>query len=145
MKSVVESIAVYDATVPHWYFHSKVFQGHSHSLDTDMPPKNKGKKSKKQEDDEYWYSFDYLILYDYEWGCREKAGESIASKLADTDLNAVVDEGTSKPGKSTGKFGGFVGLQDNETPAAEEEDEEDYGGLMVRLIYSQLSFMKLCL
>jgi hypothetical protein len=63
--------------------------------------------------------------------CREKAGESIASKLADTNLNEDDDFGLSKPDKSAGKFAGFAELQD-ETPVANEEEAEDFGGLMVR-------------
>ncbi|EKM59530.1 uncharacterized protein PHACADRAFT_250096 [Phanerochaete carnosa HHB-10118-sp] len=75
-----------------------------------MAPKNKGKKGKKQDDDDFW----------------ENAGTSIAgNNLATND-----DEGDDfvSQTKSRSGFSAFTAVGPEE-PAAEEE-EEDFGGLM---------------
>ncbi|KAL0066009.1 eukaryotic translation initiation factor 5B [Marasmius tenuissimus] len=74
-----------------------------------MPPKNKGKKGKKADDDDYW----------------AQAGESIA----DNNVAAAAGDDSdddSKPVKKSG--GGFAALMMDGGGA--DEEEEDYGGLM---------------
>ncbi|KAG6918499.1 hypothetical protein DXG01_013859 [Tephrocybe rancida] len=75
-----------------------------------MPPKNKGKKGKKTDDD-FW----------------DNAGESVAPNLAAAPVEEVEDTGSRKGG-----FSGYAALSMDSGPAAEEE-EEDFGGLMSTL------------
>ncbi|ESK87959.1 eukaryotic translation initiation factor 5b [Moniliophthora roreri MCA 2997] len=74
-----------------------------------MAPKNKGKKGKKADDDDFW----------------EKAGESVANNNLSVPAGDASDD-DSKPAK---KSGGFAALMTEDTGAAAEE-EEDFGGLM---------------
>ncbi|KAJ6612153.1 hypothetical protein B0H10DRAFT_2223421 [Mycena sp. CBHHK59/15] len=73
-----------------------------------MPPKNKGKKGKKADDDDYW----------------EKAGEPIANKPTVPDDPPATNSKVS--------FAGFAALDMGAIDAgvAAEEEEEDFGGLM---------------
>ncbi|KAL0949089.1 hypothetical protein HGRIS_009180 [Hohenbuehelia grisea] len=72
-----------------------------------MAPKNKGKKGKKADDDDYW----------------EQAGESVAGNV--TSLGGDADDGA--PPQSKG-FSSFAALGvDDGAPA---DEEEDFGGLM---------------
>ncbi|TDL29015.1 hypothetical protein BD410DRAFT_810858 [Rickenella mellea] len=74
-----------------------------------MPPKGKGKKAKKgDDDDEYW----------------AKAGESIPAKIPEPEINDN-DYGSS----TKGGFSGFASL---DIPADDAQDE-DFGGLMATL------------
>lgn len=77
-----------------------------------MPPKNKGKKGKKADDDDFW----------------AKAGESVADNNVQSAPAEEEEEETFKPKPSKGGFSSFAALTVDE-PAAEEE-EEDFGGLM---------------
>ncbi|KZS94057.1 hypothetical protein SISNIDRAFT_56648 [Sistotremastrum niveocremeum HHB9708] len=74
-----------------------------------MPPKNKGKKGKKGDDEDFW----------------EKAGESVASKLKDVSLD---DEPVPGPARKSA-FGGFAALSMT-ADAPEEDEDEEQGGLM---------------
>jgi translation initiation factor 5B len=73
-----------------------------------MAPKNKGKKTKKDGDDDYW----------------EKAGVSVANNNVAVAGDVSDDEPVTKS-----KGGGFAALMMD----AGEEEEEDFGGLMVCL------------
>ncbi|KAG5643584.1 hypothetical protein DXG03_000637 [Asterophora parasitica] len=79
-----------------------------------MPPKNKGKKGKKGDDD-FW----------------DKAGETVATN----SLSAAAPADEENPGFSNGSKGGFSGYAAlslaGDGPA--EEEEEDFGGLMSTL------------
>ena len=82
-----------------------------------------------------------MYLHSADVKYREKAGESIASKLADVNLDGEDDFTNSKSNNNaSGRFAGFSGLQD-ESPAIEEAEEEDFGGLMVH-IFSWNEFSK---
>ncbi|CAK5262455.1 unnamed protein product [Mycena citricolor] len=70
-----------------------------------MPPKNKAKKGKKADDEEYW----------------EKAGESIPS-------SQPVADAPSRSG-----FSGFTALDMSVDDTAQPEEDEDFGGLMSTL------------
>ncbi|KAJ7590596.1 hypothetical protein C8J56DRAFT_1013560 [Mycena floridula] len=78
-----------------------------------MPPKNKGKKGKKGDDD-FW----------------DKAGESIPGI---SNLAAAVDasDDDARPGtKPKASFSAFAALGADDGAGAAEEEEEDFGGLM---------------
>lgn len=95
-----------------------------------MPPKNKGKKGRKQGDDDFWYE-DHLVSSSVLVNplIREDAGTSVAGNNYATnedDGDDYAPQTKSKPG-----FSAFAALG-LEEPAAEEE-EEDFGGLMVRI------------
>ena len=99
-----------------------------------MAPKNKGKKGKKQDDDDFWcaralYSANALLTL-LTSRSRENAGTSIANNNAGTsqDAGAASDDDT-KPAKKAG-FSAFAALGGDEGDAAPDEDE-DFGGLMV--------------
>ncbi|KAH7922410.1 hypothetical protein BV22DRAFT_1037540 [Leucogyrophana mollusca] len=79
-----------------------------------MAPKNKGKKSKTNDDD-FW----------------DQAGESVANNNAAVlKATGSDDEGGSVRGPGSG-FSAFAALQDEGAGAANEpEEEEDFGGLM---------------
>ena len=67
---------------------------------------------------------------------RENAGTSVAGNNASDPLAAggdVSDDDLGKKGKGKSGFSAFaaIGLQD-EAPEGEGEEEEDFGGLMVR-------------
>ncbi|KDQ65102.1 hypothetical protein JAAARDRAFT_117006 [Jaapia argillacea MUCL 33604] len=84
-----------------------------------MPPKNKGKKSKKQDDDEFW----------------EKAGESVSPNVLGSPAGGDLSDEEVKPkGKAKAGFGGFssfAGMEVDDTPNPGDVDEnEDFGGLM---------------
>ncbi|KAK7051356.1 eukaryotic translation initiation factor 5B [Paramarasmius palmivorus] len=74
-----------------------------------MAPKNKGKKGKKADDDDFW----------------EKAGESVVNNNLDAPAGDASDD-DYKPTKQSS--GGFAALMMENGGAAEEE--EDFGGLM---------------
>ncbi|KAI0938949.1 hypothetical protein AcV5_000495 [Taiwanofungus camphoratus] len=76
-----------------------------------MAPKTKGKKGKKQDDDDFW----------------EKAGTSIANNNTGTPLEASDDEFQSQK-KSGGGFSTFAALGADDGGAVAED--EDFGGLM---------------
>ncbi|KAI0662858.1 hypothetical protein C8Q70DRAFT_1042556 [Cubamyces menziesii] len=80
-----------------------------------MAPKNKGKKGKKQDDDDFW----------------EKAGTSVAGNnaAAPVDAGDVSDDDFKPKGKAKPAFSAFAALG-LEEPPADEEEEEDFGGLM---------------
>jgi hypothetical protein len=75
---------------------------------------------------------------------REKAGESVASKVLTPPAGADAsdDEFVSAKGKGKAKggFAGFsamaLGSEDANGGGEEEEAEEDFGGLMVRATWS---------
>ncbi|KAE9399098.1 hypothetical protein BT96DRAFT_994218 [Gymnopus androsaceus JB14] len=73
-----------------------------------MAPKNKGKKSKKANDDDFW----------------ENAGETVANN------NVEPAEDEDVPAKSKPGFSAFAALQEEDAGGAEPEEEEDFGGLM---------------
>ncbi|KAF5372013.1 hypothetical protein D9615_008054 [Tricholomella constricta] len=81
-----------------------------------MPPKNKGKKGKKGDDD-FW----------------DKAGETVQPNA----LAAVAPADDEDIGSGNGFKGGFSGYaalnMADDVPAEEEEGEEDFGGLMSTL------------
>ncbi|KAF9449567.1 hypothetical protein P691DRAFT_774614 [Macrolepiota fuliginosa MF-IS2] len=83
-----------------------------------MPPKNKGKKGKKNDDD-YW----------------ENAGETVEPREA-ASIDVPDDEG-GHSGKPTSGFAGFASFADTGDVGAFEEDEEGTGGLMSILKASQ--------
>ncbi|KAI0687291.1 hypothetical protein C8Q76DRAFT_686384 [Earliella scabrosa] len=80
-----------------------------------MAPKNKGKKGKKQDDDDFW----------------ENAGTSIAGNNLDAPADAAddVDQDFAPKGKAKAGFSAFAALGIEESPVNDEE-EEDFGGLM---------------
>ncbi|OSD01712.1 hypothetical protein PYCCODRAFT_1452538 [Trametes coccinea BRFM310] len=80
-----------------------------------MAPKNKGKKGKKQDDDDFWENAGTSI-----------AGNNVASPAAAGDAS---DEDFAPKGKSKPTFSAFAALGLEEPPADEDEDQ-DYGGLM---------------
>ncbi|OBZ71972.1 Eukaryotic translation initiation factor 5B [Grifola frondosa] len=84
-------------------------------LDTNLAPKTKGKKGKKQDDDDFW----------------EKAGTSIAGNNAAVSLDGGdASEDDAKPKrKAPGGFSAFATLGIDDGVAGEGEDE-DFGGLM---------------
>ncbi|KAK2462273.1 hypothetical protein APHAL10511_005579 [Amanita phalloides] len=75
-----------------------------------MPPKNKGKKGKK-DDDDFW----------------EKAGETVvpSSTEVDVEANEINDEPVDKPKSGFSGFASFGMIED-----AGGEGDEDFGGLM---------------
>ncbi|CCM01032.1 uncharacterized protein FIBRA_03080 [Fibroporia radiculosa] len=78
-----------------------------------MAPKNKGKKGKKQDDDDFW----------------ENAGTSIANNNAGISADAAeASDDDYKPQKKAGGFSAFAAIGIDEGDAAAEE--EDFGGLM---------------
>ncbi|THV00551.1 hypothetical protein K435DRAFT_818286 [Dendrothele bispora CBS 962.96] len=79
-----------------------------------MAPKNKGKKSKKATDDDFW----------------ENAGESVANNNASTINNDASDEDSKPAQGSKGAFSGFAALNMNDDTGPQGEEEEDFGGLM---------------
>lgn len=90
-----------------------------------MPPKNKGKKGRKQDDDDYWYVLAYASLYseDSRIKClREQAGTSALGN----NLRAIPDLGEDDSAeKSTDSRLDLAKLDLN------DGEDEDYGGLMV--------------
>lgn len=99
-----------------------------------MPPKVKGKKGKKVDDDEYWYcSHLFICTLVHDVDRRSKAGESVAGNSATASLNVSDNEGITK--KKKGAFDGFAALGINPSDVG-MEDEEDFGGLMVRHLSS---------
>ncbi|EGO01474.1 hypothetical protein SERLA73DRAFT_158777 [Serpula lacrymans var. lacrymans S7.3] len=79
-----------------------------------MAPKNKGKKGKAGNDDDYW----------------DKAGVSVENNNASATGTAnVSDDENARPAKSGGGFSAFSMLQSEDAGAAQDEDE-DFGGLM---------------
>ena len=95
-----------------------------------MAPKHKGKKSKKQDDDDYWCV--HLIVgrlhpcSDRSRAYREKAGTSVAGNNVDGPGDASGDEFASSQPK--GAFSTFTSLGEEN---ADGGAEEDFGGLMV--------------
>ena len=74
---------------------------------------------------------------------REKAGTSVAGNnaAAPVDAGDVSDDDFKPKGKAKPAFSAFAALG-LEEPPADEEEEEDFGGLMVRIsapIYLSLS------
>ena len=94
-----------------------------------MAPKNKAKKGKKQDDDDFWceHSHEPRPCTQSTSFVREKAGTSVAGNNADQ----LDDEGT-QPVKAPG-LSAFAALAEGDGPA--DEEQEDYGGLMVCLSY----------
>ncbi|KXN84214.1 Eukaryotic translation initiation factor 5B [Leucoagaricus sp. SymC.cos] len=84
-----------------------------------MAPKNKGKKGKKNDDDDYW----------------EQAGEAVESNKT-ASINASDDEGASFQ-KPKGGFSAFSSFVDTPDAEALEEDEGEGGGLMSLLKTNQ--------
>ncbi|CDO74198.1 hypothetical protein BN946_scf185043.g250 [Trametes cinnabarina] len=80
-----------------------------------MAPKNKGKKGKKQDDDDFW----------------ENAGTSIAGNnvASPVDAGDASDDDIALKAKAKPSFSAFAALGLDEAPADEEEDQ-DFGGLM---------------
>ena len=100
-----------------------------------MAPKNKGKKGKKQDDDDFWCEAKRLpascCRANGSHSYREKAGTSVAGN------NVVsVDEQSEDDQSKTRSQGGFSAFADLgvEGVGAEDEDDEDFGGLMVRKV-----------
>ncbi|KAI8984932.1 hypothetical protein BD414DRAFT_523018 [Trametes punicea] len=81
-----------------------------------MAPKNKGKKGKKQDDDDFW----------------EKAGTSIAGNnlASSADAGEASDDDFIPKPKAKPTFAALAALGMEEPPADEQEEDEDYGGLM---------------
>ncbi|KAI0751738.1 hypothetical protein C8Q80DRAFT_1159100 [Daedaleopsis nitida] len=79
-----------------------------------MAPKNKGKKGKKQDDDDFW----------------DNAGTSVAGNNVDAPETAgdEADNDLQPQGKGKAGFSAFAALGMEEPPA--DEEEEDFGGLM---------------
>ncbi|KAI0676694.1 hypothetical protein C8Q78DRAFT_1141729 [Trametes maxima] len=79
-----------------------------------MAPKNKGKKGKKQDDDDFW----------------DKAGTSVAGNNVDAPDNAgdASDDDLKPKGKGKAGFSAFAAIGIEEP--VEEEGDEDFGGLM---------------
>ena len=111
-----------------------------------MPPKNKGKKGKKQDDDEYWCVGSYnpqkfmlhtLMLVSF----REKAGESVAANTVESTLGSNGNDDYA-PQSSKRGFGGFASLGVDVGDVGEDE-EEDFGGLMVSILVSSV-FIQSC-
>ncbi|KZO93745.1 hypothetical protein CALVIDRAFT_566224 [Calocera viscosa TUFC12733] len=85
-----------------------------------MPPKNKGKKGKKQDDDDFW----------------DKAGESVSPNVAASPPPPPPDdEEDYAPAKPKAGFSAF-GMLDEGGGGGGEEDE-DFGGLMSTIKASQ--------
>ncbi|KAI0070310.1 hypothetical protein K474DRAFT_1713450 [Panus rudis PR-1116 ss-1] len=80
-----------------------------------MAPKNKGKKGKKQDDDDFW----------------ENAGTSIANNNVAAAGDASDDDLLAR-GKPKAGFSAFaaIGIEEPADGDAQDEDGEDYGGLM---------------
>ena len=102
-----------------------------------MAPKNKGKKGKKQDDDEFWCVPAHLLLLDsssYALESRETAGTSIAGNNVEAPANAgeASDDDFKPKGKGKASaFSAFAALG-MEEPPVDEDGDEDFGGLMVR-------------
>ncbi|KIK55367.1 hypothetical protein GYMLUDRAFT_76583 [Collybiopsis luxurians FD-317 M1] len=73
-----------------------------------MAPKNKGKKGKKVDDDDYW----------------DNVGESVSNN----NVQQADDEDV--PVNSKSGFSAFAALQGEENGVDQAEEEEDFGGLM---------------
>ncbi|EJU06004.1 hypothetical protein DACRYDRAFT_19346 [Dacryopinax primogenitus] len=86
-----------------------------------MPPKNKGKKGKKQDDDDFW----------------EKAGETVSSNtVASPPRQDEDEEETHAPAKASDNFA-FAMLDEGG-----ENEDEDFGGLMSTIKASQAKSKK---
>lgn len=99
-----------------------------------MAPKNKGKKGRK-DDDDYWcvFSLRYQFVSESHLLSREKAGTSISNNNVGISLNGGdVSDNDSKP-KQAGGFSSFTALGGD---VGALDEEEDFGGLMVRFILS---------
>ena len=108
-----------------------------------MAPKNKGKKGKKQDDDDFWcVRAPYLAhtLFTSLIRSRETAGTSVANNNASSSQDAgAASDDDFKPAAKAG-FSAFSALGGDDGDAAPDEGE-DFGGLMVRaheriLVYS---------
>lgn len=96
-----------------------------------MPPKNKGKKGKKNDDD-YW-SACYRISQAYtQILSREAAGESVAGNKIDLANGAGHSDDDPQPA-SKGSLSAFAALAAEGGEGKVEDEEEDFGGLMVSI------------
>ena len=99
-----------------------------------MPPKNKGKKAKKTDDD-FWYvqHESCSSISDF---ARENAGETVPPNLAAPNGGGSEGEDLFEKKPKAG-FSAFAstGLTDE---IAVEDDDDDGGGLMVRFICNGL-------
>lgn len=100
-----------------------------------MPPKNKGKKGKKgNNDDGFWYVFRLQFSY-FLHVCipcfRDEAGESIATNGAPLADAGDASVGNGRPdGETRTGISSFASLQVEDGGA--DDDDDDFGGLMVR-------------
>ena len=111
-----------------------------------MAPKNKGKKGKKQDDDEFWCGLCPFLSTRLPplipTKSRENAGTSVAGNNLDTPIDGgdASDDGAKPKGKGKGGFSAFaaLGMEDD---GANDEEGEDFGGLMVRLVRVSLPWI----
>ncbi|KIO03041.1 hypothetical protein M404DRAFT_1001668 [Pisolithus tinctorius Marx 270] len=81
-----------------------------------MPPKNKGKKGKRADDDDYWDKM----------GTPAPTNPLVPAQITGAD---ATDEVESKPQPSAMGFSAFGALQTDDGPP-EVDENEDFGGLM---------------
>lgn len=95
-----------------------------------MPPKNKGKKAKKADDD-FWYVQHtyYSSISDF---TRDNAGETIPPNLAAPNGGGSDGEDLFEKKPKAG-FSAFASASLGDEITAEDEDD-DGGGLMVKFI-----------
>jgi translation initiation factor 5B len=96
-----------------------------------MPPKNKGKKGKKADDD-FWYAqhASFSSISDF---TRDNAGETVPPNLAAPNGGSDGEDVFEKKPKAG--FSAFTSTGLTDEIAAEDEDDDGGGGLMVRFIY----------
>lgn len=95
-----------------------------------MPPKNKGKKGKKADDD-FWYVHSKNLSHRFQTFGRENAGETVAPNLSAPNYQESDGEDIfAKKQKSGFSALASAGLTDD--IAADVSDDDGGGGLMVR-------------
>jgi hypothetical protein len=107
-----------------------------------MAPKNKGKKS-KNDDDDFWSVYNPSLFRIRSKSCnnsyRAKAGTSVANNnLVESGDTHDVEEPIAKASTGFSSFAS-LGMMDGSEQVAEED--EDFGGLMVRFVAIQAFVM----
>ncbi|KAG1715673.1 hypothetical protein ID866_1477 [Astraeus odoratus] len=103
-----------------------------------MPPKNKGKKGKRGDDDDYWWVTVFPVIdlprileLNAHSGSRDNVGTPAAKnplaegQITDADASGFGDAS----GRTTTSFSAFGGLQADDGPP-EVDENDDFGGLM---------------
>lgn len=94
-----------------------------------MPPKNKAKKGKKNDDD-FWYVLSLLQLQinNELTITRENAGETVARDTPSLNVDGTVDDVHDEP--ISNQKGGFSGFASS-SMIEDAGEEQEFGGLMV--------------